>query len=55
MTWQENYQIWADRTDLPAYLAESLALLTDDKQKEDAFYTPLSFGTAASYANSCEK
>ncbi len=46
MTWQENYQIWADRTDLPAYLAESLASLTDDKQKEDAFYTPLSFGTA---------
>lgn len=46
MTWQENYQIWADRTDLPDYLAENLASLTDDKQKEDAFYTPLSFGTA---------
>ncbi|MDR3191173.1 MAG: phospho-sugar mutase [Lactobacillaceae bacterium] len=46
MTWQENYQVWADRTDLPDYLAADLAALSDDKAKEDAFYTELSFGTA---------
>lgn len=47
MTWQDNYQIWADRTDLPANLqAEMQQLATDDKAAEDAFYQPLSFGTA---------
>lgn len=47
MTWQDNYQIWADRTDLPANLqADMQQLATDDKAAEDAFYQPLSFGTA---------
>ncbi|HCN27183.1 MAG TPA: phosphoglucomutase [Weissella cibaria] len=47
MTWQYNYQIWADRTDLPANLqADMQQLATDDKAAEDAFYQPLSFGTA---------
>ncbi|SCB93383.1 phospho-sugar mutase [Weissella bombi] len=47
MTWQENYQVWAERTDLPEYLqTEMAALANDDKQAEDAFYQPLSFGTA---------
>lgn len=47
MTWQENYQVWAERTDLPEYLQTEMAVLAnDDKQAEDAFYQPLSFGTA---------
>lgn len=47
MTWQDNYQIWADHTDLPANLqADMQQLATDDKAAEDAFYQPLSFGTA---------
>ncbi|TVV27097.1 phospho-sugar mutase [Weissella cibaria] len=47
MTWQDNYRIWADRTDLPANLqADMQQLATDDKAAEDAFYQPLSFGTA---------
>lgn len=47
MTWQDNYQIWAERTDLPANLqADMQQLATDDKAAEDAFYQPLSFGTA---------
>ncbi|QDG81789.1 phospho-sugar mutase [Weissella cibaria] len=47
MTWQDNYQIWADRTDLPANSqADMQQLATDDKAAEDAFYQPLSFGTA---------
>ncbi|WP_134644742.1 phospho-sugar mutase [Weissella cibaria] len=47
MTWQDNYQIWADRTDLPANLqADMQQLANDDKAAEDAFYQPLSFGTA---------
>lgn len=47
MTWQENYQVWAEHTDLPEYLqTEMMALANDDNQAEDAFYQPLSFGTA---------
>jgi phosphoglucomutase len=47
MTWQENYQVWAEHTDLPEYLqTEMMALANDDTQAEDAFYQPLSFGTA---------
>ncbi len=52
MTWQDNYQIWADRTDLPANLqADMQQLATDDKAAEDAFYQPLSFGTAGMRMN----
>ncbi|MBJ7691020.1 phospho-sugar mutase [Weissella confusa] len=47
MTWQENYQIWADRTDLPQNLQDDTKkLAADEKAAEDAFYQPLSFGTA---------
>ncbi|MDY2512628.1 phospho-sugar mutase [Weissella confusa] len=47
MTWQENYQIWADRTDLPQNLQDDMKkLVADEKAAEDAFYQPLSFGTA---------
>jgi len=47
MTWQENYQIWADRTDLPSDLQNQMTqMATDEKAAEDAFYQPLSFGTA---------
>ncbi|WP_165206873.1 phospho-sugar mutase [Weissella sagaensis] len=47
MTWQENYQVWAEHTDMPEYLqTEMMALANDDTQAEDAFYQPLSFGTA---------
>ena len=51
MTWQENYQIWADRTDLPQNLQDDMKKLAADEKAaedaaEDAFYQPLSFGTA---------
>ncbi|TGE55162.1 phospho-sugar mutase [Weissella confusa] len=47
MTWQENYQIWADRTDLPQNLQDDMKkLAADEKAAEDALYQPLSFGTA---------
>ena len=47
MTWQENYQIWADRTDWPQNLQDDMKkLAADEKAAEDAFYQPLSFGTA---------
>lgn len=47
MTWQENYQVWAEQENLPADLQADMALLAkDDKLAEDAFYQALSFGTA---------
>ena len=45
MTYQENYQKWADFADLPDYLRRDLESM-DEKTKEDAFYTNLEFGTA---------
>ena len=45
MTYQENFQKWADFADLPDYLRRDLENL-DEKTKEDAFYTNLEFGTA---------
>ena len=45
MTYQENYQKWADFTGLPDYLRQDLENM-DEKTKEDAFYTNLEFGTA---------
>ena len=45
MTYQENYQKWADFADLPDYLRRDLENM-DEKTKEDAFYTNLEFGTA---------
>ena len=45
MTYQENFQKWADFADLPDYLRQDLENM-DEKTKEDAFYTNLEFGTA---------
>ena len=45
MTYQENFQKWADFADLPDYLRSDLESM-DEKTKEDAFYTNLEFGTA---------
>ena len=45
MTYQENFQKWADFADLPDYLRRDLEKM-DEKTKEDAFYTNLEFGTA---------
>lgn len=45
MTYQANYQKWLDFTQLPDYLRDELVAM-DEKTKEDAFYTPLEFGTA---------
>ena len=45
MTYQENFQKWADFADLPDYLRRDLESI-DEKTKEDAFYTNLEFGTA---------
>ena len=45
MTYQENFQKWADFDDLPDYLRRDLENM-DEKTKEDAFYTNLEFGTA---------
>jgi len=47
MSWEENYQKWASKTDLPTDLqADMERMANDEGAKEDAFYTPLSFGTA---------
>ncbi|MBF0818857.1 phospho-sugar mutase [Streptococcus acidominimus] len=45
MTYQEQYQVWLDYAELPAYLQDDLRSM-DEKTKEDAFYTSLEFGTA---------
>ena len=45
MTYQENFQKWADFADLPDYLRRDLESM-DEKTNEDAFYTNLEFGTA---------
>ena len=45
MTYQENFQKWADFADLPDYFRRDLESM-DEKTKEDAFYTNLEFGTA---------
>lgn len=47
MTWQENYASWKEFTNLEPTLKANLKTLASDSQMlEDAFYQPLSFGTA---------
>ncbi|GEA94750.1 phosphoglucomutase [Weissella viridescens] len=47
MSWKNNFEIWQQQTDLPSDLqADMQNLAQDDAQAEDAFYQPLSFGTA---------
>ena len=46
MSWKDTYKVWQERTDLEPDLKQELAAMSDDKEIEDAFYGPLSFGTA---------
>ena len=47
MCWEENYQTWKDNPELAADLKAELDQLADNQEAlEDAFYEPLSFGTA---------
>ena len=47
MSWKNNFETWQQQTDLPSDLqADMQNLAQDDAQAEDAFYQPLSFGTA---------
>lgn len=45
VSWKENYDAWAKQTDLDAGLKAQMTKMNDE-EKEDAFYAPLSFGTA---------
>lgn len=46
VSWKDTYQVWQERTDLEPDLKQELKSMNDDKEIEDAFYGPLSFGTA---------
>ena len=47
MSWKETYYTWKDYADLDAELKDELANLAgNDAALEDAFYTPMEFGTA---------
>ena len=46
MSWKDTYQVWKERTNLDPKLKQELDAMSDDKEIEDAFYGPLSFGTA---------
>ena len=46
MTWRDTYQEWLNYSDLDENLKNQLTALTDDEELEDAFYQPMSFGTA---------
>jgi Phosphomannomutase len=46
VSWKDTYQTWLDRKDLEPSLKRQLAAMKDEKEIEDAFYGPLSFGTA---------
>lgn len=46
MDWKKEYRRWADRAKGDPFLMEDMNKLTDDKSREEAFYTELEFGTA---------
>lgn len=47
MSWEETYKTWKDNPELAADLKAELDQLADNQEAlEDAFYEPLSFGTA---------
>lgn len=47
MSWEQVYQQWANEENLEENLKKQLTDLSQDPEKlEDAFYTPLEFGTA---------
>ena len=43
MTYKENYQRWLDKVEDEALLSELKTM--SEKEKEDAFYRDLAFGT----------
>lgn len=47
MSWEETYTIWNEQPDLAPEVREDLDKIVNDKEAlEDAFYTPMEFGTA---------
>ena len=46
MSWKETYEQWLKQPNLAPTLKTELDAMKDDKEIEDAFYGPLSFGTA---------
>lgn len=47
MSWEETYTIWNKQPDLAPEVREDLdKIVTDKEALEDAFYTPMEFGTA---------
>ncbi len=47
MSWKETYQSWVNQPNLAADLKAELTAIKDDDEKiKDAFYAPMSFGTA---------
>jgi phosphoglucomutase len=46
VSWKETYEQWLKQPNLAPTLKAELDAMKDDKEIEDAFYGPLSFGTA---------
>ncbi|WP_283583805.1 phospho-sugar mutase [Limosilactobacillus difficilis] len=46
MSWKDTYQNWKNYQSLDPALRKELDRMRDEKEIEDAFYAPLSFGTA---------
>lgn len=47
MSWEETYTIWNKQPDLAPEVREDIDKIVNDKEAlEDAFYTPMEFGTA---------
>lgn len=47
MSWEETYTLWKENPDLSPEVRQDLDKIADDKDAlEDAFYTPMEFGTA---------
>lgn len=46
LAWQETYQAWVAYPELNANLKKQLTTISDQEQLEDAFYQPMTFGTA---------
>ena len=46
MSWKETYEEWLNQPKMAPALKTELKAMKDDQEIEDAFYGPLSFGTA---------
>ena len=46
MDWKNEYDRWLRQAENDPFLKDSINKLTDDKSREEAFYTELEFGTA---------